>query len=151
MILAEKPAELIAPVLRRERLEDEVALEQMYLEFDPKGASLGLPPRGDPAPWVHSLSDSPNFILEVDGRIVGHSVLCPEGTSGEVAVFVHQDFRGRGMGKMLLTEVIAEARRLGLKRIWGITEPDNLPMLRLAHSVGFRSGADLSEFHLNLT
>ncbi len=150
MIVEEQIRTLSAPKLRRERLADERALDEMYVSFEPKGASLGLPPRGDPAAWVHSLQDSPNFLVEVDGRIVGHSVLCPEGDSGEVAVFVHQDFRGKGLGKMLLGEVLTEAKRLGLKRVWGITEPDNVAMLRLAHSLGFRSGNDLSEFHLNL-
>lgn len=127
------------------------ALLEMYYQFEPKGASLGLPPRSDPERWLESLSPYPNFLITDGGRVVGHAVLCPCGSSAEVAVFIHQDFRGRGFGKRLLGEAVSEARRLGLRHVWGTTELDNVPMLRLAHSLGFRCGQDPATFSLDLT
>jgi GNAT superfamily N-acetyltransferase len=129
---------------------DRPALVEMYLSFDPKGLALGLPPRKDPARWLDSLSSFPNFVIKVDGRIVGHGVLCVEGEAGETAVFVHQDWRGHGIGKLLLLELIAEGRRLQLRRVWGMAAPDNFVMLRLADSLGFVPGADPGVFHLDL-
>ena len=82
--------------------------------------------------------------------MVGHSVLCPAGNWGEVAVFVHQDYRSLGLGKRLLREVIEEAQRLSSRRLWGITEGDNISMLRLAYSLGFVPGDGPGEFYLNL-
>ena len=122
----------------------------MYLDFEPKGAFLGLPPRKEPQAWLDRLANWPNFVVLVEERIVGHSVLCWQGDLGEVAVFVHQDYRGTGLGKRLLTEVINEARRRGLRRVWGTTETDNIPMLRLAFSLGFSPGEDAGEFYLDL-
>jgi phosphinothricin acetyltransferase len=78
-------------------------------------------------------------------------VICPEGESAEVAVFVHQDHRGRGLGKVLLNALVEEARRLGLRHVWGTTNWENVPMLRLAHSLGFVTGADPEVFTLDLT
>ena len=51
---------------------------------------------------------------------------------------------------MLLTEVIHEARRLGLRRVWGVAEPDNYPMVSLARSFGFVAGSGPGEFDLDL-
>jgi GNAT superfamily N-acetyltransferase len=136
--------------LRRATPADREALVEMYLSFEPKGVCLGLPPREHPGSWLDGLSAYPNFLLAASGHIAGHAVLCTDGDSAEVAVFVHQEFRGRGLGKWLLSEVVAEARRRGLRRVWGVTEPDNIPMLRLANSLGFMPGENLNEFYLDL-
>jgi GNAT superfamily N-acetyltransferase len=129
---------------------DRLALVKMYLIFDPKGLALGLPPRKDPDRWLESLSQYPNFVVKVNGRVIGHGVLCIEDDAGETAVFVHQDWRGHGIGKLLLMELIAEGRRQNLRRVWGMATPDNFVMLRLADSLGFVSGSDPGVFHLDL-
>ena len=136
--------------LRRASLDDRELLAAMYRSFEPKGAAQGLPPHHDPERWLAGLSVYPNFLALVGGRLAGHSVLCTDGDRAEIAVFVHQDFRGRGLGKRLLAEMIHEARRLGLRRIWGVTELDNVPMLRLARTLGFVPGRDPREFYLDL-
>jgi GNAT superfamily N-acetyltransferase len=139
-------------VLKAERATeaDRVAMLQMYLDFDPKGAALGLPPRKDPQIWIESLSQFPNFVVKVRDRVVGHGALCIEGDAGETAVFVHQDWRGHGIGKLLLMKLVAEGRRRGLRRVWGMAAPDNFVMLRLADSLGFVAGGDPGVFHLDL-
>lgn len=130
--------------------EDKPALVEMYRNFDPKGAALGLPPRKEPERWLESLGAFPNFVVRNQGQIVGHGVLCIEGDSGETAVFVHQSWRGHGIGKLLLQELIEEGRRQDLRRVWGMAAPDNFVMLRLADSLGFVPGSDLGVFHLDL-
>ena len=136
--------------LRLATHDDRGALIAMYLSFEPKGACLGLPPRKEPQFWLENLSAFPNFVIVAGERIIAHAALCSDAESGEVAVFVHQDFRGKKLGKRLLVELIAEARRNGLKKIWGMTELDNVPMLLLARSLGFSPGADPREFFLTL-
>jgi RimJ/RimL family protein N-acetyltransferase len=136
--------------VRRRTPADRDALVAMYLSFEPKGVALGLPPRKEPEGWLDGLAGYPNFVARADDRVVGHALLCPAGDLGEVGVFIHQDYRGRGLGKRLLSELIREARRLGLRRVWGMTEIDNVPMLRLAYSLGFVRGKDPREFYLDL-
>ncbi len=140
----------VSAELRRAAPADRDALIAMYLSFEPKDAAMGLPPHGRIESWLDGLAAYPNFLALVKGRIAGHAILCPGGDSGEVAVFVHQDYRGRGLGRMLLAEVVHEARRLGLRRIWGVVESDNYPMQHLARSFGFVTGSRPGEFYLDL-
>lgn len=151
IITAAAPATIVsALMLRLATHDDRGALIAMYLCFEPKGACLGLPPRKEPQFWLENLSVFPNFVVVAGDRIVAHAALCDNGESGEVAVFVHQDYRGKKLGKRLLAALVEEARRKGLKKIWGTTELDNVPMLRLAHSLGFSPGRDPREFSLSL-
>jgi len=136
--------------LGRAASADMPALVAMYESFEPKGAALGLPPRANPERWLADVSGFPNFVVRREGRIVGHGLVCPDGDAAEVAVFVHQSERSRGLGKWLLSALVDEARQLGLRRIWGTTDLENVPMLRLAHSLGFVTGADPEVFTLEL-
>ncbi len=135
--------------LRRATRADRATLAAMYRSFEPKAAAFILPPRDIPQRWLDSLRGYPNFIAVAQGRVVAHAVLCPEGSSAEVAIFVHQDFRGRGLGRRLLGELINDALRLGLRRLWAVIEPANVPMARLARSLGFAPGEELGEFYLD--
>ena len=137
-------------VVRRASPDDRAAIRAMYESFQPKAACLGLPPREDPTPWLDRLAPYSNFLVELNGRLVAHGALCYDSESGEVAVFVHQGFRNRRVGKLLLSALVEEGRRLGLRRVWGMTDLDNIPMLRLAHSLGFLSAQDPMEFYLEL-
>ncbi|HWQ03384.1 MAG TPA: GNAT family N-acetyltransferase [Candidatus Nitrosotenuis sp.] len=150
MIVQESLATTDQLQLRLATHDDRDAILAMYEVFEPKGASLGLPPRKDPGRWLDTLREYPNFIVLDGARVIAHAALCPEKESGEVAVFVHQDYRSRGLGKRLLETLIHEARRMGLRRVWGVTELDNVPMLRLAHSLGFVSAEDPREFYRDL-
>lgn len=129
---------------------DRSALLEMYESFEPKASAMGLPPRYGIEQWLESLEGFTNLLIWAGRQVVGHGILCPQDDSAEVAVFIHQDFRSRGLGKLLLSELVKEARRVGLRRVWGITELDNVPMLRLARSLGFVSGDDPREFYLDL-
>ena len=129
---------------------DSDALVAMYRSFRPKGAALRLPPRKLPQRWLEELGAYGNLVAVAEGRVVGHAVLCAIRDNAEVAVLVHQDFRGRGLGKKLLGEAINEARRLGLRRVWGIAEVDDLPMRHLAYSLGWTPGKQPGEFFLDL-
>ncbi len=136
--------------LRRAMPIDRETLVGMYLSFEPKGALLGLPPRKEPQRWLDKLAVYPNFVVYVEGRLAGHAALCLDGDWAEVAIFVHQGYRRRGLGTLLLKELINEAQRLGLRRLWGMAEPDNVPMFRLAYSLGFVPGSYPGEFSLDL-
>lgn len=130
---------------------DQAQLCSMYESFEPRPASLGLPPRVRIEEWLDRLAPSPNFLAFAGDKLVGHAVLCPDGDTAEVAVFVHQEYRNRGIGRLLLETLVEQARLAGMRRVWGMTELDNIPMLYLAKSLGFAQEKDPSMFGMDLT
>ena len=129
---------------------DRAPILAMYENFDRQGLTVGMPPATDIAEWLDGLATSPNFVAVEEDRVVGHGFVRPEDGTGEVAIYVHQEARGRGLGRRLLATVIEEARHLHLNRIWGMTEAANAPMLRLARSLGFIQANDPQMFWLVL-
>lgn len=124
-------------LVRPASASDQVLLRVMYEGFEPRPASLGLPPRKGLEQWLAQLNPAANFVAVIGGELVGHAVLFPDGNAAEIAVFVRQEYRARGIGHRLLEAVLEEARRRGIRTAWGMTELDNMAMLRLAHGAGF--------------
>ena len=58
--------------------------------------------------------------------------------SGEVSVVVSKQERGRGVGKLLFEELVAEARRRKIERLKFYTLPSNAHMIELGRAFGFR-------------
>jgi len=121
----------------------------MYEEFEPKAEFQGLPPRSTSQikKWLTQLGELGffQFVVEVDGRIVGHSMLCPSQrkTEAELAIFLHQEYRGLGFGKKLLLGTLNfGCKTLELHRVWLFVMGSNPIALRLFESVGFRPGRD---------
>jgi RimJ/RimL family protein N-acetyltransferase len=62
-----------------------------------------------------------------------------EGTdAAEFAILVSRFVAGQGVGRALLRRLFEWARAHGIRRIHGDVLDDNVPMLRLAQSLGFR-------------
>ena len=74
----------------------------------------------------------------------------------EFAITVADAWQGRGIGKKLLAMLVEAARGHSVRRIIGDVLATNTPMLRLAHSQGFRieqhpEGAELRRVVLELS
>ena len=123
---------------------DRELLLAMYGGFDPLGVAQGLPPRSEEAraSWIdHALEEEINAgAFSPEGEPAGHAFLAvAEPGAGELAVFVHQGFRGRRIGTSLVRAVLAAAEKKGLRRVWAQTSSDNVPALRMLQRCGFRS------------
>lgn len=128
--------------IRAFREADRAALRRMYDDFEPKRVAQGLPP-GDAEQrtrWLGSvLGDGHHLIVEVDGEVVGHGMLLPfkEGEA-ELANFLHQSTRDRGIGTTLNRALLELGRGLGLRRVWLSVEPFNRRAIRSYEKVGFQ-------------
>lgn len=121
---------------------DRSALEAMYRSFEPKRGAQGLPPAEPRAitRWLDRiLASGIHFLALLDGRVVGHLMLVPmNGDSWELANFVHQSARNRGIGTTLNRTAVEEAGRRGARRVWLSVEPSNRAALRSYARAGFR-------------
>lgn len=133
------------------------ALVEMHKRFTPKRVAQGLPPPDVPriAHWLDQLQHKSRSLLAVEGtRVVAHALLCPISDAAvEFTIFVHQDFRGEGLGTALTRLAMDYAARMGFAQVFLTTELSNFPALRLYRKLGFQitsSFGDECEMKLDL-
>ena len=136
--------------IREYRPADRQKLESMYATFEPRGQAKGLPPVRDEKArrWLESLGEHAWSLIAFPGpgesEIVGHAILAPAPCGGapcgeaELALFVHQDFRNRGIGQALARAAVATAHRRGVRRVWLAVSPSNRAAVRVYEKCGFR-------------
>jgi GNAT superfamily N-acetyltransferase len=130
----------------------------MYDRFDPLGAALGLPPPTAEArhEWIGSaLGQIVNVAaFSPAGEIVGHCFLAADKPgSAEIAVFVRQESRRKGIGAALLKKALELGWAAELGGVWAVTAGDNRAALSLLMSCGFRltqSASAVAELDIDL-
>ena len=88
------------------------------------------------------------FLAVIDEKIAGCIALrkLDDETCEMKRLFVREAFRGLGLGKMLIEEIIAEAKNIGYKRMRLDTLPDKMPKaVELYNSHGFQEIAPYYE------
>ena len=115
----------------------------MYDQFEPLGAAQGLPPLLSETrrEWIgRALQQSMNLAaFSPTGEAIGHCFLVADKPgSAELAVFVRQEWRGRGIGRALVTAALDYGSAACLQRVWGMTSSENKAVLCLVTSCGFR-------------
>lgn len=95
--------------------------------------------------WFHEHSPDrhPLFVLVIDDRLAGwlsvHPFMtrCAYAGTAEVSVYVHPQYKRRGVGTRLLRQVLTEAPRLELTALVGLIFGHNEPSLQLFERCGF--------------
>ena len=145
--------------------DDSDALTEMYVEFDPADRAQGLPPVGEDAvqAWVAGLlgaegaGDGParaepghNVAAWHDDRVVGHATLVPDGDGGhELAIFVHQEYQGAGIGTELLETLLGYGAQRGVEHVWLTVERWNRPAVAVYEKAGFEV-TDAESFEMEM-
>jgi acetyltransferase len=78
-------------------------------------------------------------VREVTGETVGVArlVMEPDGVSGEFAVIVQPDIKGKGLASRLVHRLFDWARAHGVREVVGQVLGDNAPMLGFLRHLGF--------------
>jgi ribosomal protein S18 acetylase RimI-like enzyme len=116
---------------------------EMYNRFSPKPACQGIP---SPDPefrnrWIKDLIRiGENFLAWHEQEVIGHAALIPDAgeRSGEYVIFVHQDYRNRGIGTELTREILDRAIILGFESVWLTVEIANSVASRFYVKLGFQ-------------
>jgi phosphinothricin acetyltransferase len=95
--------------------------------------------------WLLSIAGRyPVIVAEIDGEIIGWAGTgpyrdreCYRGI-GEFSMYVRRDWRGRGVGDLLLAGLISEAERVGLWKLLSRIFPFNEASRALCRKHGFR-------------
>lgn len=103
--------------------------------------------------WFNTKKEQgfPVFVAEENNKIVGFSTIGPFRTwagyrfTVENSVYVANDCRGRGVGKLLLSPLIDAAKKLQLHSIIAGIDADNIVSIELHKKFGFTEAAHLKE------
>lgn len=96
------------------------------------------------AEWDKGHLPQLRYVFLQEGAVAGWAALSP--VSGrcvyagvcEVSVYIHEDFRGRGIGKLLLQKLIDESEKQGIWMLQSGIFPENLASIALHEKLGFR-------------
>jgi GNAT superfamily N-acetyltransferase len=118
-------------------------LLRMYRSFEPLGLALGLPPRNEECrvDWIdYALRQRINLgTFSPAGELIAHSFLAISGVGeAEIALFVRQEYRRRGVGANILKRTFQCAAREGLQHIWAVTAAQDFTTQSVLKCSGFR-------------
>ena len=118
---------MITVNLRLARPEDAEATREIYnTEVTGSTVTFDLVPRSidDQLAWLDQRSGAMAVVVaEIDGQVVGFASLSPYrdrpayATTVEDSVYVHNDFRGQGVARALLAEVLDIASTRGFHTV----------------------------------
>ncbi|HUI04481.1 MAG TPA: GNAT family N-acetyltransferase [Acidimicrobiales bacterium] len=133
--------------VRLARLEDAEATRLIYnAEVTGSTVTFDLEPRtlDDQRAWIaRHQGPHPAVVAVADGAVAGFGSLSPfrerpaYATTVEDSVYVGADWRGRGVGRALLDELVALARSRGFHTVIARTTGDNAPSIALHRACGF--------------
>jgi phosphinothricin acetyltransferase len=102
--------------------------------------------------WFAGRGDEhPVLVAEADGTVLGWASLGPHKATGgyrncvELSVYLRDDARGRGLGKLLLGELLERARAAGHHAVLGGVCTEQTASVRLHESMGFEKVAHFRE------
>ncbi|MBP1843845.1 phosphinothricin acetyltransferase [Rhizobium petrolearium] len=93
----------------------------------------------------------PVIVAEVGGKVAGYAsygdwrAFDGYRHTVEHSVYVHRDFRGLGIGRLLMLELIARAASNGVHVMIAAIESENAASIRLHEKLGFRIAGKFSE------
>lgn len=97
----------------------------------------------------HSATCRPLWVVEKDGEICGWLSFQSfygrpaYSSTAEISIYLHEDYRGTGLGKVLLQKAIEACPELHIKNVLGFIFAHNTASLQLFKRFGFEKWAHL--------
>lgn len=99
----------------------------------------------------HNPEKRPLWVVEYEDEICGWVSLQSfygrpaYNATAEISIYLHENFRGKGLGKKILSKVIDECPQFEIDTLLGFIFGHNEPSLRLFSNFGFEKWAHLPE------
>lgn len=94
----------------------------------------------------------PHLVAEIDGRVIAYSYISlyrqrsAYSKTVENAIYVHPSHQGAGVGFKLMTVILQECKKLGLKNVIAVIgDSNNHGSIKLHKKLGFRKVGILNE------
>lgn len=107
----------------------------------------------DMSPWFQNKKSKgyPVIVVEVEDQVVGFGACdafrTREGykTTSELAVHLHKDYRGQGLGTQILQELEKKSKAQGIHSMVACIDSGNTGSVRLHERLGFKTVGTMSE------
>lgn len=98
--------------------------------------------------FVYLAYGSEILVADLGNAVIGYVVVSYRGDEAKImSIAVKNEFRRRGIGKMLLNEAIKRAKKRGMKRIRLEVRESNLPAQKLYKKFGFEIIGHLESYY----
>ena len=134
--------------IRHATLEDLQDITEIYNEAIRKTvATFDTQPKSleEQKKWfIEHGSKNPIIVAEQNGAIVGwaalskYSTKCAYSDTAEISLYVREDKQGKGIGQMLIEEIVKEGDKVGLHVLIARITDGNQISIHLHESVGFK-------------
>ena len=134
--------------IRIPSVDDSAAIAEIYNQgIEDRVATFETELRSadDQLPWLRSIAGRyPVVVAEIDGQIIGWAGAVPYRERecyrgiGEFSMYVRRNWRGRGVGDLLVSALIREAEQLRLWKLVSRIFPFNEASRALCRKHGFR-------------
>ena len=141
------PSKVPSVEVRVARLDDAESMRAIYnVEVQTSTVTFDLVPRSlaDQRAWLAARSGAHTALVAVeDGEVIGFGSLSPYkdrpayATSVEDSVYIHQDHQGKGVGRMLLTALVAAAEASGFHAVFARIVGGHEASIGLHAALGF--------------
>jgi len=141
--------------IRKAAMKDLAAITEIYNEAVLKTvATFDTEPKmvEEQKPWFESYdSKHPILVAEQDGTIVGWASLskwsdrCAYSDTAELSVYVKEEYRGRGIGKKLMREILDQGQKVGFHTVVARIAESNEVSVRLHEAFGFEHVGTMKE------
>lgn len=132
-------------IVRTMKPSDWVEVSNIYLEGIATGFATFETKTPSYEQWDNAHTIECRLVAEDDnGKLMGWAALspvssrCVYGGVAEVSVYISENSRGKGVGKLLMQRLIEESEQHGYWTIQSGIFPENTPSIKLHEKVGFR-------------
>ena len=94
--------------------------------------------------WIKKFHSHLLWVATINNEVVGWAGLQPvsirkayEGVS-EITIYVHPDYAGKGIGSLLMDQLITESEKAGIWSLYASIFPENRSSIQLHLKFGFR-------------
>jgi L-amino acid N-acyltransferase YncA len=136
--------------IRMAAVEDVPAITEIYNQaIALKSVTADISPVSEDSrrSWLaeHSAEKYPVFVAEEQGAVMGYSSLSPYRPgrmalryTAEISYYIHEDFRGVGVGSHLIERAIELCPRLRIKTLFAILLDINADSVHILEKFGFQ-------------
>lgn len=130
--------------IRPFRVDDFPFVKEIYQQGIDTGNATFEPEAPGWASWDKKFFTDPRLVAAIENKVTGWAALTAVSPRqvyagvGEISIYTHKDFRGKGIGRQLLKTLIHASEQHHIWTLQAGIFPENTASIKMHKSLGFR-------------